>query len=410
MINQIKNYLRLKYIKDIIKINMIFLLFFMISDSMDVYIPLYIKDNNLPAIAYGILQTITIIFRMLIIWWLAKPKIKTKKKIIMVIFILNIANFLLVTSDFKLLYFYVFITIIATRTLLNTIYNPYLARLLPNEYMGIGFGIRDVFLSTGCAIGLFISGKLSMLPESYFISFIIFCLILITLFIFFTPMKEIDELENRDEESLKDQNFWMKLSKKMQINFIIICVVGILISLGLTVQSYMTMIGEDIGITTQNIYNLFSTSVIITAVFSVIGGVIIDKYNQKLLYIIYILICLLSIGILLIKSPFVYLISIVLLGLKGVFDNVEQTYFFKAYRKYDMERLWSINSIIQMISSLIAPIIFGYLYDIDYNLMIGVGTLLIVIAIGFSFSILNIEKLEQSLHDESDCYYPTSEV
>lgn len=373
---------------------MIFLLFFMLSDSIDVYVPLYIKSNNLPAVSYGILQSVTVVLRMLIIWLLAKPKIKTKKKIILMALIINIANFLLVTSDFKLLYFYVLITIIATRTLVNTIFNPYLARLLPNEYMGIGFGIRDIFLSSGCAVGLFITGRLTLLPEIYFILFIVICLILIIILILLTPMKEIHELEKQEIKEEKKHNFWIDLPKKMRINFIVLCIVGILLSLGLAVQGYMPMIGEVVGITAQNIYNLFSTSVIITAVFSLVGGLIIDKYNQKYLYIIYILVCLFSIGILLVRSPIVYAISLIFLGIKGVFDNVEQTYFFKAYKKYDMERLWAINSILQMILSLIAPIIFGYLYDIDYSLMICIGTFMIVMAFALSFNILNLTKFK----------------
>jgi MFS family permease len=208
-------------------------------------------------------------------------------------------------------------------------------------------------------------------------------------------MKEIHELENNEDMEEKKQNFWIDLPKKMRINFIVLCVVGSLLSLGLSVQGYMPMIGEIVGITVQNIYNLFSTSVIITAVFSLIGGLIIDKCNQKYLYIIYTMVCLFSISILLIRSPIVYVISLILLGLKGVFDNVEQTYFFKAYREFEMERLWAINSILQMILSIIAPIIFGYLYDIDNNLMIGIGTLLIILAFAISFNILDLAKYKQ---------------
>ena len=64
------------------KINIIFFLFFMLSDSMEIFIPLYFKKNGLSAVTYGSLQSVTTILRMAVIWIMAKPKMKNKRRIL----------------------------------------------------------------------------------------------------------------------------------------------------------------------------------------------------------------------------------------------------------------------------------------------------------------------------------------
>lgn len=91
------------------------------------------------------------------------------KRIILKSFIgLNMLNFMAIFFDYQHITIFVFAMFIITRTVLNIIMNPYLGRLLPNEYMGIGFGIRDVFLSAGCALGLLICGYLPIVPDQLF--------------------------------------------------------------------------------------------------------------------------------------------------------------------------------------------------------------------------------------------------
>ena len=80
--------------------------------------------------------------------------------------------------------------------------------------------------------------------------------------------------------------------------------------------------------------------------------------------------------------------------MKGVLDNVEQTYFFKVYKNYDMEKLYSVNTILQMVLSFIAPILFGWLYDWNYEYMIIIGSGFLVIAMLLCLGILEEEKAE----------------
>lgn len=353
----------------------------MISDSVDVFIPLYVRENGIPVVIYGVLQTITTILRMVVIWVMAKPQMKTKKKILLLFFLMNIVNFGLLYGGNEYLYFYIFTMIIITRTVFNTIMNPYLARMLPNEYMGIGFGVRDVFLSLGCAVGLVISGFISGNILA-FAMYIIVLLTILLILIFRTNIMETKEIHEEDEEDENNEDLdkWENVPKRLKINFILIIIIGFFISCGLEVHDYSAMIGSDIGVEVQNIYNLYSSSVIITAIFSVLGGIIIDKYDAKIMYLCYIVICFSSCVLLVFQNVYAYAFSLILLGIKGILDNVEQTYFFKIYKEYNLEKLYSANSILEMILSFATPLIFGYLYDISFVLMIMIGIACLFIA------------------------------
>lgn len=384
-------YKELKHIKEIMKVNLVFFLFFMLSDSMDVFMPLFFKNHSIPAIFYGGLQTITTVFKIMVIWLLSKPQMKAKRIILTSFIGLNMLNFMAIFFDYQHITIFVFAMFIITRTVLNIIMNPYLGRLLPNEYMGIGFGIRDVFLSAGCALGLLICGYLQnnlMLFGIYIIVVFVMILFLI-LTMNFMNVEDLDEEGEEEDEPLMG---WTNISPRMKVNFIIMLVIGCLISCGLEVHTYSAMIGDDLGIKAQNIYNLYASSVIITAVFSIIGGVIIDIVNSKLMYFLYTFICFISVLVLCLKTPYAYAASLLMLGIKGVLDNVEQTYLFKGYKAYDMEKLYSVNSVISTVLNVITPLIFGYLYDYSFDVMLASGLGCLFVAMIFSLGIVDINR------------------
>ena len=180
----------------------------------------------------------------------------------------------------------------------------------------------------------------------------------------------------------------------MKANFIVMLVIGCLISCGLEVHTYSAMIGDDLGIKAQIIYNLYASSVIITAVFSILGGVIIDIVNSKLMYFLYTFICFSSVMVLCFRTPYAYAASLLMLGIKGVLDNVEQTYLFKGYKAYDMEKLYSVNSVISTVLNVITPLIFGYLYDYSFNVMLASGLGCLLVAMIFSLGIVDINRVQ----------------
>lgn len=399
--NQLKQELKglynLKYRNDILKIFILFFLFFMIADSMDVFIPIYIKEHGIPAVVYGALETVTSVIRIGVIWVMAKPKMRMKKRILCLIFLINIVNMLVFLSDAVNISLYVFGMVIVTQTLFNITLNPYLARLIPNEYMGIVFGVRDVFLSLGCAAGLFISGFLSENPVMFAVYIVdMFCVALILLWrTDFINVAEI--IQDGEWETAEDKAASLvQMPGKLKRNFFLLVLIGVFLLFGLEVHTYSAMIGTDIGIKTQTIYNLYSSSVLVMAVFSIGGGIIIDRVNAKVMYIFYTEICFLSVLVLLPHNTAGYAASLLIIGVKGVFDNVEQTYFFKTYKQFNMESLYSMNSVLQMILSFVSPILFGFLYDVSFRLMVYMGLVCLAGATAASFGVVDDKGSESA--------------
>lgn len=131
------------------------------------------------------------------------------------------------------------------------------------------------------------------------------------LIIFTTRIKEIKDIDEDedDEEEEEDLDSSKNMPSKLKRNFVFIVLIGILVVLGMTVLDYQTMLGDDIGIKAQNIYKLYSSSVIITAVFSIVGGIIIDKFEAKKLYLVYVFICFASCAVLLIHNVYGVIIN-----------------------------------------------------------------------------------------------------
>ena len=57
-----------------------------------------------------------------------------------------------------------------------------------------------------------------------------------------------------------------------------------------------------------------------------------------------------------------------------------------------MEKLYSVNTIIQMILAIVSPMVFGFLYDVNFNLMLMVGIVCLAAAMVVSFGIVDINK------------------
>ena len=57
-----------------------------------------------------------------------------------------------------------------------------------------------------------------------------------------------------------------------------------------------------------------------------------------------------------------------------------------------MEKLYSVNTIIQMILAIVSPMVFGFLYDVNFNLMLMAGIVCLAAAMVVSFGIVDINK------------------
>ena len=397
-----KTFLNLEHFKKIVTINLLFFLFFLISDSLDVFVPLYLKSQNMPAINLGLLQSATLILRMFVVMLIAKPTLKTKKNILMIFIIINMINIFWIPRISNHFYFYyVFGLLMVSRSIFNGTMNPTLAKLLPDQLMGLGFGIRDVFLNLGSFLGLILSGLVTKhFGNSGFYLFISTALVFLLLVLaMLKPNFEVKINSEYQKESSgpSKSSAFHSLPRNYKVNFIRICLIGICLSFGKSAEIYLPNVANDIGFMDEHIFYLFSSSVLLTSFLSFAGGMIIDIFNKKHLYYAYILVSFLSVLFLSLHNKLFFSLSLFLIGINGVLDNIEQTYFFEFYKSFNLDGLWAINAAVQMGASFFVPTFMGFLYDIGFQAMIISCFIFLLISLFLSFGL----KLKRSVGKES---------
>lgn len=384
--------------KSLLNLYVIFFVFFLISDCLDVFVPLYFVENNLSLIGLGIVQSLTLGLRFVFILILSKQKNQLRKWWLLLILIVNSSSILITVLWLSEYYFYfVMILLLATRSAINVVFNPAVARLVTKENLGIGFGIRDIFLNLGSCIGLLLAGWLTIYhSQNIFIMFIFIGYIILMLLIWrFYSFYNKNNSDKTDEQEVQEEDkkgsfkqLFLSLVKKHKPDFYYICFSSCLISLGMIVLSnYMPIYGNALNINANNIYILFSSSVFVTALLSLVGGIIIDKYSKKLLYQLYILLCLISTALLLPNSKALFVISLILLSIRGVLDNIEQAYFFELNAEEDIEKLWAVLSMLNMFVSFAGPIILGYIIESSMRTALTVSITILFVALLLSFGL-----------------------
>lgn len=328
----------------IIKINILFLLFFMSYDSMTVTIPLYITNLKVGVSYYGTIMAITLIIRGLIAIPISHLEISNKFKILNFVMLINLLTLiiLMLVENF-ILTFLGFIVFLSSVSVLNVIVNPILASISPKDNYGISFGIRDIFLFSGSAIGLFITGiikKFSDYQNIFLFNLILLIFIIILIFIIKRDFenlnfyKEKSKSLNESNSSKQNLNIKEKLKKNLSFikndkNFIYYCIVCSLLTIATTGLTYIPLIAKEYNISEQNIYNTMSTSLIISALLSILGGKIIDKNNKKKVYLLYIFMLFVSYICLGLNNKALFLLGMFIYSLTVALDNISQVYFFQ---------------------------------------------------------------------------------
>ncbi|EJT5932282.1 MFS transporter [Clostridium perfringens] len=388
----------------IIKINILFLLFFMSYDSMTVTIPLYINNLKVGVSYYGTIMAITLIIRGLIAIPISHLEISNKFKILNFVMLINLLTLiiLMLVENF-ILTFLGFIVFLSSVSVLNVIVNPILASISPKDNYGISFGIRDIFLFSGSAIGLFITGiikKLSDYQNIFLFNLILLIFIIILIFIIKRDFenlnfyKEKSKSLNENNSSKQNLNIKEKLKKNLSFikndkNFIYYCIVCSLLTIATTGLTYIPLIAKEYNISEQNIYNAMSTSLIISALLSILGGKIIDKNNKKKVYLLYIFMLFISYICFGLNNKGLFLLGMFIYSLTVALDNISQVYFFSIFENNIADKYFGIISSLTLIIGSISRQISGYIWDINFNYIIQISTLLMFITLIISYFKLN---------------------
>ena len=199
---------------------------------------------------------------------------------------------------------------------------------------------------------------------------------------------------NENNSSKQNLNIKEKLKKNLSFikndkNFIYYCIVCSLLTIATTGLTYIPLIAKEYNISEQNIYNAMSTSLIISALLSILGGKIIDKNNKKKVYLLYIFMLFISYICFGLNNKGLFLLGMFIYSLTVALDNISQVYFFSIFENNIADKYFGIISSLTLIIGSISRQISGYIWDINFNYIIQISTLLMFITLIISYFKLN---------------------
>ena len=153
--------------------------------------------------------------------------------------------------------------------------------------------------------------------------------------------------------------------------------------------TYIPLIAKEYNISEQNIYNTMSTSLMISALLSILGGKIIDKNNKKKVYLLYIFMLFVSYICFGLNNKALFLLGMFIYSLTVALDNISQVYFFSIFENNVADKYFGIISSLTLIIGSISRQISGYIWDINFNYIIQISTLLMFITLIISYFKLN---------------------
>ncbi|ONG71194.1 hypothetical protein BKK42_04290 [Bacillus cereus] len=336
----------------------IFFVYFFVIDAYEALLPLYLKEIGIGASILGGIVFFANLIRILSSVLVAY--IGDAKRTIfftMIILFLSISSLIFFKNGAVIVILSVLI--LSTKSPFNISANPLLAYSVSSEERGLAFGIRDVFLYAGTSFGLLFSGVLI----SYGFPLIFVCLSVLMSFSFVF----ISYLSGGAKNSKKNkyESIFSKINKiKEKKNLFICCVVAFLAAFSSGVMFLIPLKGKSIDISSDFILYSFAGSSIIAALLSYVGGKVTDKFNRRKLFLLNLFLSfILYITIFFSSDLISFSFSVILIGILYVFAPVFPVYFFDLFEQEEGELAWGILATISLIGEMIAPLLWGVLWD-----------------------------------------------
>lgn len=372
-----------------------FFIYFIYFESFEVTLPLFLNYLKIDVIFLGWILSISKVCRAIIV--IPVSQIKKSDKINFLLFILFM-NILFIIFMLNTKNSYIIsvcsVILITTTSIFNVILNPRIGSKVSNDKIGITFAIRDIFLYFGGFTGLIISGYIikNYRIDAIFYFYIFLFIILITILFI------INKKEKRIQIEEKNNNYRMNISeyfgniKKLfdfinkkeieeNMDFKNYIVVNILFTVSVMSFSYIPLYAIKMKIGESSIYYLFSSSLIISSVLSLVGGAIIDKFEKRKILVIDGLISLFIIMLFIFNIKSLFIIGIVMTGLGTLLDNANNAYIFNTFTEEFLDRKWGVISSINLIASSFGIILFGFIYKTNSNLLFPLAFIITILGI-----------------------------
>lgn len=363
------------------KVFLLFLLYFLIIDSLEIVAPLYFKELGMTAGLIGLIFSLANILRFLTTITFLQKNISEKFNVLIVFLMIFSAMIIFIISDNMWILFLLSVLIFSTRSTFNISLNPFIMRITPTDNRGKIMGIRDIFLYGGSTLGIAIAGLLSSNSFSgLYVSFIVFSLIAILINRNIDYKLNKESIEESDSNTIGDD----KNNKKYPINkkFISFLLLSFLSGISGGYLFLIPLIGKSINVSNTHILGSFAISTAIAALLSLLGGIITDRYNNRLILIIQSLFMIIIGYLFLIAdSDMLYSFGILCTSLLHIFSVTFSVYFFNSFTDSEGEFYWKKMIPITLLADSIAPFLWGTVWSNFGTVYSSMGVIIINILI-----------------------------
>gem|GEM_PF-3601073 len=365
--------------KNIWLINSFFFTYFLVDDLLMKAFPLYIKHLGISSSWWGYVLSGASLISFFVIPPIGAIADKHGRKAILYCS-LSLAGLALVgilVSPYAFFVVGLMALIPITRSINNITMNPLLAHSGKQDERGFVFGVRDVFLHAGAALGTFVGGwflSASDLGNSFRhiyltgLSFLFFTGVIVYFIEGRTQKPAGDEFGEGLFKSFKEIN-----EKK---SIFTLSLLQVFRGFYPPLMAFIPILGAEIGLKNSHIMYVIASSTGITAVLSLVGGKLSDLFNRKKMYLTDIFFDLLILSALFFaQNIYVFSLGLGLMAINSTFYANINAYIYDLFEESQASRAVSILSSTEKIIGVFAPAIVGLLWGIDRNIAISLGVL-----------------------------------
>jgi len=341
--------------------------------------PLYIKHLGISASWWGYILSGASLLSISIIPPIGAIADKHGRKLILycslILAILIVAGILV--SPFVFLVVGLMALFPITKSVNNITINPLLAHSESQKDRGVVFGIRDVFLHSGAAIGTFAGGW--FLATSYSNSSFqnIYLTTLSVLFITGIVVYFIDE-KNGNPTSNDFEEGLFKSFKEINDKKSLFTLSLLQVFRGFypPLIAFIPILGTEIGLKSSHIMYVIASSTGVTALLSLVGGKLSDLLNRKKMYLTDIFFDLLILFTLIFaRNIYVFSLGLGLMAINSAFYANINAYIYDLFEEGQASRAVSVLSSTAKLTGVFAPAIVGFLWGIDQKIALSLGIL-----------------------------------
>lgn len=342
-----------------------YFLFFMVLDSLEVTMPLLFESRNMSIAYLGFMLTASKIARALLVIPVSRVPRSRKLKVLAVVLLVNSAalSLALATGSSPGIVVACFL-LITTTSIFNVIMNPLLAACTDQSRLGITFGVRDVFLYLGGFLGVMATGQLLRVTGDdfggVFVAYVAVLLLLAGVLRWCLPgVNALAATAAMPDPVVPGPRCIRSLDQR----FIYYLLVSGLITLGSMSLVYAPLFGRQLGMDSAWIYTVFSSHILVAALLSLFGGMIIDRCDKKRVYMFTAGLYVLGFGLLSLGGPLPFVLGLLVLGGQAALANIDSAYLFSIFGGQDTDRYWGVVSLVSLVAGSLGVVGFGYLWE-----------------------------------------------